>query len=216
MRLSSVVGGLLASFALQACSDKTVTAPAAPAVAVKVPAPVTPPPLAPAAEPAKPTEPASFEKKANLQCLDRKIELKATCVNIWETSRLACTSQRLIVTDLTADKELNVRQFLVGKPEVDEPGIIDGNFGDISCVATQSNEKYIVAMMSRSRGGNCAECEWVDVYSWDGLLLGTSGGEGGKSQVQTVSDAIEAANDPKAPPLAKIEIDDFYYDPTDK
>ncbi len=195
---------LIALSALQACSDKTVTAPAvlvpAPAAA---PAPaVTPEPAAEqASAPAKP-----LAKTATLQCEERKVVLEASCLDLYGPSALACTSQRLTVSDSATGKPLKVREFTPEKAEGDDPATVADQFADISCVRTKSDEKYIVATMGN--GGNCDECEWVDVYSWDGVLLGSEGGK--RKKIKEVSAAVKAANDAQVPAIGKTDLPGFY------
>jgi hypothetical protein len=201
-----IVAGLLTLFALQACSEKTVTAPAVKVVPVAAATPVA------VAAPA-PKVPVSFKRRANLQCGERKITVTATCVNIWDSGTLACTSTRLAVSESFGDKELNVREFKAGKPDGDDPGLVEGAFNDISCVTAKSNEKYIVAYMTRQGGGNCEECEWADVYSWDGVLLGNERKAIDPAKTAAIAEASSAAFDPKTPAMAKISLEDFYTDP---
>ncbi len=199
-----------ALLALQACSEKTVTAPvvAKPAPVVAA-APVSVPVAAEEDEPEM-RAPKKYLRKANLQCAGRQIQLTATCMDILDTGTLSCTEQRIAVSDSIEGKELHARVFEVGKEGDDSVGTVDAEFHEISCVTAKSNEKYIVAYMNRAGGGNCKECEWVDVYTWDGELLGNEDKAADVSQIPAIKEASAAAFDPKVPVMAKITLDSFY------
>lgn len=194
--------GLFAVAALQACSDKTVTAPAA----VLVPAPSAAAAPAPAPVPATP---ALLARSATLQCADRKIDLEATCLDLNGSRLLACTHQTLTVSDSATGKKLNAREFAPEKAQGSDPAVVADQFSDISCVTTKSDEKFIVATMGN--GGNCEACEWVDVYSWDGALIGSDRAKDEK--VNGVKEAVAAAFDPQNPPIGKSELPRFYSAP---
>ena len=199
-----------ALLALQACSEKTVTPPA-----VAKPAPVVaaaPAPVPVAAEEDEPEmrAPKKYLRKANLQCAGRQIHLTATCMDILDTGTLSCTDQRIAVSDSIDGKQLHERVFQIGKEGDDHVGTVDGEIHEISCVTTKSNEKYIVAYMNRADRGNCKECEWVDVYTWDGELLGNEDKAADVSKIPAIKEASAAAFDPKVPAMAKITLDSFY------
>jgi hypothetical protein len=163
-----LIAVLISLAGLQACSDKTINAPAP--AAVLAPAPVAAAAPAPARVPAAELVKATagpMERTASLQCQDRKVDLAATCTAEEDSRQLLCTRQILTVTDSATGTKLNTREFSPGKGT---PALIEETFGEVSCVTTKSNEKFIVATMDN--GGNCEECEWVDVYSWDGALIG--------------------------------------------
>ncbi len=203
--------GLAMVLALQGCSEKTVTAPAA----IK-PAPVVaaaPAPVVAAMEEEPEPEmraPKSHIRKANLQCAGRQINVTATCMDLDDSGKLSCTAQRFAVSDSIEGKELHARVFEPGKASDNNVGTIDAEYHEISCVTAKSSEKYIVAYMNRAGGGNCKECEWVDVYTWDGELLGNEDKAVDVSKIPAIKEASAAAFDPKVPVMAKIALDSFY------
>ncbi len=198
---------LFALAGLQACSDKTVNAPAP---AVVVPAPVAaaaPPPPVLVPEPVK-SAAGPMERTASLQCEGRKIDLTATCTAEEDSRRLSCTRQVLTITDSATGNKLNTHET-VGKGT---PAVIEETFGEVSCVTTKSNDKFIVATMDN--GGNCDTCEWVDVYSWDGALIGSERSKGPKSP--GVAEATAAAFDKAKPPMATSSFGAIYFVPMEE
>ncbi len=197
--VSYLIAVLFSLSGLQACSDKTVSAPAPAPVIAAAPAPV------PAAEAVKaPAGP--MERTASLQCQDRKIDLTATCTAEEDSRQLLCTRQVLTVTDSATGTKLNTREFLPGKGS---PALIEETFGEVSCVTTTSNDKFIVATMDN--GGNCDACEWVDVYSWDGALIGSE--RAGKPKAKGIDEAIAAAFDKTNRPAATGSFGTVYFLP---
>lgn len=109
-------------------------------------------------------------RSASLQCPDRRVVLDADCYK--EGSRMLCTRQTLRF--IGADgKELGARSF---KPEAKQQGdeypLVEAQIGTLSCVETAAGEKLVLAQTAN--GGNCAQCEWLDVYAMDGKLLGST------------------------------------------
>lgn len=114
-----------------------------------------------------------LKRSAAMQCADRKVELKGECFQQDGIPGLSCTRQRLSISDAATGRELGSQAF---KPAPLEPGeaypVIPERLSDAICAETPSKEKFIVIMMSN--GGNCAQCEWQQVYTWDGKVLGSS------------------------------------------
>jgi hypothetical protein len=114
-----------------------------------------------------------LKRSAAMQCADRKIELKGECFEQEGIHGLSCTRQRLSISDAATGRELGSHAF---KPAALQPGdaypIIAEHLSDVTCAETPSKEKFILIMMSN--GGNCAQCEWQQVYTWDGKVLGSS------------------------------------------
>lgn len=148
-------------------------------------------------------KPALSPRSAALQCVDRKIELKATCYKETGYPGLSCTSQRLTIRDAASGRELGGQTY---KPAPLETGdaypLVDEKISDVACAETPAGQNVIV--VKASNGGNCAQCEWTDVYAWDGALLGSSRD---KSRSAEVDDAVKAAFGKKA---KKIGQADFY------
>lgn len=159
--------------------------------------------LVAAAEPLPPI----LKKSAVMQCEGRKIELQGDCFSYVDED-LACTRKTLMFSDAATGKRLNVRQFKAApKVDGDDYPIVVETFGTLSCVETSSQEKYIVAAMDN--GGNCARCEWHDVYTLDGELLGNDRDR--KKKIKAVGDAVSALYDKKTRRvLNKNELVDFY------
>ncbi|KQV45294.1 hypothetical protein ASD07_17380 [Duganella sp. Root336D2] len=114
-----------------------------------------------------------LKRSAAMQCAERKIELKGECFQQDGIAGLSCTKQSLSISDIATGRELGSQVF---KPAALQPGeaypVIAERLSEVTCAETPSREKFIVIMMSN--GGNCAQCEWQQVYSWDGKVLGSS------------------------------------------
>ena len=212
---------LLSLSALQGCSDKTVTAPApAPAVAVAVPtpAPTAAPAVAQTATPAGAgtTSPAKklkpLLKAATMECTDRKVVLEATCHDLVGPEMLQCSKQSLVVTDNASGKALNTRNF-AGVATGDMAGYISEKVGEMTCVTTKTGAKYIVTNMFN--GGNCEECEWNEVYSWDGAFLGSDRDK--TKKVPAVDDAVAAIAEKDVDRVTGVnDVAGFYSEPPAK
>jgi hypothetical protein len=175
--------GVLMLAALAACSGKKDVPP--PVAAVQPPAQaapaVTPPPPAQTAS-ASASAPAqtaadnaasnpAILKKASLDCEDRTIVLEATCSDVYGPRLLACSKQTLTVMDRASHAVQTAREFKPVPGTDDDPPMIDEKIGTLSCTRSQAGERYIVAAMFN--GGNCEECEWHELYDWDGKLIGS-------------------------------------------
>lgn len=130
-------------------------------------------------------------RSATMQCADRRIAVEADCF-VFAPGTTMCTRQsiRFFGPD---GKALGARVFQ-SKPlkNADYP-VIPEQFGELSCVQTPDKRTFLVALMDN--GGNCDECEWNDVYSADGVLLGST--REGKQPDAAVGSAIDAAYDAK-------------------
>lgn len=180
--LTRRLAAVLCACALAACSDKH---PAAPPPAASAPAPAAAAP-APAA-----SAPVDYAKHAVLDCEDRKIVLDATCRNVYGPALLACSRQSLTFLD-GAGREVGKREFAAAKGDGDMPAMIEEKVGALTCTRTASGERYVVAAMFN--GGNCEQCEWHEVYDWQGKLVG-SDRDRGKAD-KRVADAVTAATAP--------------------
>ncbi|MEG2049134.1 MAG: hypothetical protein RR100_19970 [Comamonas sp.] len=152
------------------------------------------------------SKPTLRQRAAALQCVDRKIELKASCYKETGYPGLSCTSQRLSISDGANGRELGGQSF---KPEPLQTGdsypLIADKVGDVVCAETPGKQKVIVVSMSN--GGNCAQCEWADVYSWDGALIGSSRD---KKKNPAVGEATKTAFDKKAKKIGQGSLFDVY------
>ncbi len=141
-----------------------------------------------------------------MQCGERKVEVKASCYKEDGYMGLSCTSQQLSIIDSASGKELGGQSF---KPATLEQGdsypIVAEKLGDAFCAETPGKQKFIVTMLSN--GGNCEQCEWAEIYDWDGKLLGASRDK--KKSVE-VRDALKAAYDKKAKNLGKADLSNIY------
>jgi hypothetical protein len=135
---------------------------------------------------AAPLEP----KTENLQCADSRVELHADCF-LYAGHMLACTRQSLRFASADG-KTLGTRVF---KPQPIEEGddypVIEEKVGSMSCVETKDKQKLVVASMFN--GGNCAQCEWTDVYTTDGKQVGSTRERKDRSAALTA--AMEAVKD---------------------
>ena len=135
-------------------------------------------------------------KHAALQCADRRVELQADCF-VYAGRTLACTRQSL--------------RFSV--EEGDDYPAIEEKVGALSCIETKDKQQFIVASMFN--GGNCPQCEWTDVYSMDGALLGSTRDRSRKSPALTA--ALEALRDKQIRRVLKQEpLTGFYQERTDR
>ena len=157
---------LLLVSALAACDKKEV--PAVAPASVAAPAAVAPTPVETAPAPVA----ASHVKQATLDCDDRTIVLEASCSALNGPGMLACTSQSLTVKEGPAGTAKGTRQF-TPQPAVDgDPPLVEEKIAALSCERSSTAARYIVADMFN--GGNCEECEWQDVYDWDGKLVASN------------------------------------------
>lgn len=162
---------------LQACSEKTVNAPSAEAIAATAAAasgPATPTSSAAMAEavhsePGKKLKP--IIKGASMECGDRKVVLEASCLDVSGPQLLHCTKQSLVVSETESGKVLGTRNYAPVKGDGTVPDIIDEKVAEMTCVTTKAGTKYIVTNMFN--GGNCPTCEWNEVYGWDGAFVGS-------------------------------------------
>ena len=194
--LTRRLAAVLCACALAACSDKH---PAPPPPAASAPAPA---PAAPATAPAA-SAPIDYAKHAVLDCDDRKVVLDATCSNVYGPALMACSRQSLAFQESTAGREVGKRDFAVVKGDGDMPAMVEEKIGALTCTRTPSGERYVVADMFN--GGNCEQCEWHDVYDWQGKLVGS---DRGKTD-QRVADIVAAAAAP-GQAIGHDELEDFY------
>ena len=193
--LASLTASLLFLSLLQACSDKTVNAPAAAeqAAAEKAAAagPVTPTAAVAVAAaeksaPGKKLKP--IPKAATMECGERKVVLEASCLDLAGPQLLHCTKQSLVISETVSGKVLNTRNFEPVKGDGSAPDIINEKVAEMTCVTTKAGAKYIVTGMFN--GSNCPACEWNEVYGWDGVFVGSDRDKGKK--VPAVDTAVEA------------------------
>lgn len=188
-----LTASLLVLSLLQACSEKTVTAPnaadaPAPAAATAATAAtaVTAVAVAEKAAPGKKLKP--IPKAATMECGDRKVVLEASCLDLAGPQMLHCTKQSLVISETVSGKVLNTRNFTPVKGDGTAPDIIDEKIAEMTCVTTKAGAKYIVTNMFN--GGNCPTCEWNEVYGWDGVLAGSDRDK--TKKVPAVDDAVAA------------------------
>lgn len=202
---------LLALSSLQACSDKTVNAPASSAAAsasVTASAPAVPEISAAVAKKLKP-----LPKAATMECTDRRVVLEATCLDVAGPDMLQCTAQSLVISDNDSGKALNTRTFTAVKGEGDGPAIVEEKVGEMNCVTTKTGAKYIVTNMFN--GGNCEACEWNEVYSWDGALLGSDRDK--TKKIPAVDDAMAAITEKDVDRITGVnDVAGFYSEPVKK
>jgi hypothetical protein len=190
--LTRRLAALLCACALAACFEKH-PAPVPPATSA-----------APASAPAA-SAPVEYAKHAVLDCDDRKIVLDATCSNVYSPVLMACSRQSLAFQDSAAGREVGKRDFAVVKGDGDTPAMVEEKVGALTCTRSASGERYVVADMFN--GGNCEQCEWHDVYDWEGKLVG-SDRDRGKTD-QRVADVVSAAT-ATGQAFGHDELPDFY------
>lgn len=195
--------GLLLVSALAACDKKEVPPPATASVIASASAP------APAPVAAAPTATAAVTsqvKQATLDCDDRTIVLEATCSAFNSPSMLDCTKQTLTVTERPGGAIKAARQF-TPQPAVDgDPPLIEEKISALSCERSSKAARYIVANMFN--GGNCEECEWQEVYDWDGKLVASN-----RDRKKPDPLFKELGGDAKDRVIGKKELDGLYAGP---
>jgi hypothetical protein len=200
----STLAALLCACALAACSDKhAVTAASIPA-AVAAP-PAAPAAAVPASAAASASAPTEYAKHAELACDDRKIVLDATCSNVYGPELMACTRQSLTFLDSASGREAGKRDFAIAKGQADDPPMVEEKIGALTCTRAAPGDRYVVADMFN--GGNCEQCEWHDVYDWQGKLVGSD-----RDRAKTdkrVADIVSAATAPEQA-IGHDELDNFY------
>jgi predicted small lipoprotein YifL len=186
---------------LAAC-DKKHELPAPPA---SVPAPAATPVQVTSSAPveAAPTVPPSQVKKASLDCDDRTIVLEATCSPLNGPSILACTKQSLTVMTRPGGAVQAVRQFTPQPAADGDPPLVEEKISALSCERANTASRYIVADMFN--GGNCEECEWQEVYDWDGNLVASN-----RDRNKTDPLFKNLAGDASDRVIGKKELDGFY------
>ncbi len=152
-----LTASLLALSLLQACSDKTVNAPARASADASAPAAIPAVVAPPAPELVKNTKPIS--KGATMECADRKVVLESTCLEAVGDALLQCTRQTLAVSDNATEKVLNMRTFAAQAPKGDIPGLVEEKIAEMTCVTTKAGQKYIVTAMIN--GATCETCRYA-------------------------------------------------------
>lgn len=171
------LAALLCGCTLAACTDKSSPQGVPASVPPTASSPVLPAAPAPAPAPAAASASAAatatdFVKHAELDCDDRKIVLDATCSDLYGPELLVCSRQSLTFLDSASGKEIGHRQFDASKHEGDTQEMVEEKIGTITCTRTAAGERYVVAKMFN--GGSCEQCEWTDVYDWQGKLVGSN------------------------------------------
>lgn len=203
---------VLLACALAACSEKK-DAPLPPAgepAAQAAAAPATPSaaPAAPA-EAAASTAPPAIAKKATLDCDDRTIVLEANCSALYGPGLLACDTQSLTFIERTDGATKSVRRFNPQPARAGDPPQVEEKIGTLSCVKSDTNERYVVANMFN--GGNCPECEWNEAYDWNGKLVAT---DRDRSKPNALLDGLVSAVDQSGERLiGNKALDGFYSAP---
>jgi hypothetical protein len=150
-----------------------------------------------------------LKRSSAMQCAERKIELKGDCFKQDGIAGLSCTRQRLSISDAGTGQELASQTF---KPMPLQSGdaypMVAERLSDVTCIETPARERLIVIMMSK--GGNCAQCEWQQLYTWDGKVLGSSLDA---RQDPAISAALKGAESKKARKLGQGDL--YMYAETD-
>ena len=155
------------------------------------------------AQAAAPTQ----HKSAQLACHGRNVALEADFFPAMGRM-LACSAQSLTFSGADG-KKLNGRVFtpVDTNKALDFPAV-EEKFGNLACVDTAAKESYIVARMYN--GGNCQSCEWFDVYTVDGVLVGDNRNRKVKNKI--VDAAVDAAFDEKTKRVVgENTLEGFYF-----
>jgi hypothetical protein len=148
---------------------------------------------------------SAFVKHAELDCEDRKIVLDATCSDLYGPELLACSRQSLTFLDSAGGKEIGHRQFDASRHDGDTHEMVEEKFGALTCTRAASGERYVVAEMFN--GGNCEQCEWTDVYDWQGKLAGSNRDRSKPDKL--VADLVSTAKNP-GQRIWHSELEGFY------
>jgi len=170
--------GLLLACALAGCSGKHDTTQSA--TTTQAPAPVAPAPgtaTQPAASPATVAASAAAASvartatmKTTFDCDERAVVLEATC-DADDSPLPECSRQTLAVVDRASGAIQSTREFDNRPETAGDPPQVEAKIGELRCVRAASGERYFVADMFN--GGNCEECEWHELYDWNGALVGS-------------------------------------------
>ena len=193
------LAALLCACALAACSDKNAAQSAPASLAASDP--VKPAAVAPASAPAA----TDHVKHTELDCDDRKIVLDATCSNLYGPELMACSRQSLTVLDSANGKEIGKRDFDAKQHDGDTQAMVEEKIGSLVCMRSASGERYIVAGMFN--GGNCEQCEWDEVYDWQGKLAGSTRDRSKPNKL--VADLVSTAQN-KEHVIGRSELEHFY------
>lgn len=146
-------------------------------------------------------------KSAQLVCKGRTVALEAQCFPAMGRM-LVCNQQSLNFSNAAEGKKLGARVFTPDEENdaFDYPAI-EEKVGRLACVETAAKETYVVARMYN--GGSCQSCEWFDVYTSDGKLIGSNRDR--KIRNKQVDAAVDAVFDEKAKRvISENLLEDFY------
>lgn len=158
------------------------------------------------AEAQKKVTPPLQHKVASLTCQDRKIEVQGDCFqDDADVPKLACSKVQVNIIDTKANKVIGTRDL---KPDSKTSNAIEGDIGDLMCVEASTKEKFVVMMIGN--GGNCEQCEWLDVYGWNGNFVGNS-----KNKNKEIKKIVDLAGDAAFTPktkkiIAQTTLTNFY------
>ena len=62
--------------------------------------------------------------------------------------------------------------FAHPKHDGDTRAVVEEKIAALTCTRSTSGERHIVTEMFN--GGDCEQCEWNEVYDWQGKLVGSS------------------------------------------
>jgi hypothetical protein len=119
-----------------------------------------------------PAAPPLQARSAALLCADTRVIVEAACFP-YAGTQMMCTRQAIRFAGADG-KALGTRTFKAAPADGADVPVVQEQFGELACVETKAGERFVVATMDN--GGNCAQCEWIDVYAPDGRLAGTTRG----------------------------------------
>lgn len=128
-------------------------------------------------------------RSATMQCADRRITVEADCFAFTPGTTM-CTRQSIRFAGPDG-KALGERAFKSMPLKNADYPVVPEQIGELTCVETPDKKTFLVALMDT--GGNCEDCEWNDVYSADGALVGST--RNGKEPGAAAASAIDAAYD---------------------
>jgi hypothetical protein len=130
---------------------------------------------------------------SSLQCLDRRVELRADCYKPYTDSTwLECTSQRLDFFNVDTGKKLNSVVYppaMGSATKLAQFGLIEHKVLYLGCNQTAEQEKYFDVLTNN--GKQCDDCERAEVFSWDGVFIGRRSVKVGNDLVETAAGNVK-------------------------
>ncbi len=109
-----------------------------------------------------------YIKSAELLCDGTKVAVTTLCSDDSSLVYPKCQSQSLAFTNLATNKVVTTRSTQAITVKMFGSEMIDGLAGSWACLKGKNNTYLVVRFYN---GGNCEECEWLEIYDLDGRNL---------------------------------------------